>query len=103
MLGTRLRLRTDVMSKPLIEGVGKGLMFRMLDLVVAAGVKRAIVNVTYLAEQVEGLAEVSSAPECADRLSRLRQCIAARREHLKMTDHRAVTQTSMVEGDIELF
>jgi N-acetyl-alpha-D-muramate 1-phosphate uridylyltransferase len=52
-LGTRMRPLTDTMPKPLIEVAGKRLIDRMLDPLVAAGVKRAIVNVHYLAEQVE--------------------------------------------------
>ena len=52
-LGTRMRPLTDTMPKPLIEVAGKRLIDRMLDPLVTAGVKRAIVNVHYLAEQVE--------------------------------------------------
>mgnify|MGYP003666913900 CR=1 FL=1 len=52
-LGTRMRPLTDEMPKPLIAVAGKRLIDRMLDPLVAAGVKRAIVNVHYLPEQVE--------------------------------------------------
>ena len=52
-LGTRMRPLTDERPKPLIEVRGKALIDRMLDPLVEAGVKRAIVNVHYLAGQVE--------------------------------------------------
>ena len=52
-LGTRMRPLTDDRPKPLIEVRGKALIDRMLDPLVAAGVQRAIVNVHYLADQVE--------------------------------------------------
>jgi N-acetyl-alpha-D-muramate 1-phosphate uridylyltransferase len=52
-LGTRMRPLTDNCPKPLIEVREKALIDRMLDPLVAAGIKRAIVNVHYLADQVE--------------------------------------------------
>lgn len=52
-LGTRMRPLTDDQPKPLIKVRGKALIDRMLDVLVAAGVQRAIVNVHYLADQVE--------------------------------------------------
>lgn len=52
-LGTRMRPLTDNCPKPLIEVRGKTLLDRALDPLVAAGVKRAVVNVHYLADQVE--------------------------------------------------
>jgi len=52
-LGTRMRPLTDDCPKPLIEVRGKALIDRMLDPLVASGVKRAVVNVHYLADQVE--------------------------------------------------
>ena len=52
-LGTRMRPLTDARPKPLIEVRGKALIDRMLDPLVEAGVKRVIVNVHYLADQVE--------------------------------------------------
>ena len=59
-MGTRMRPLTDTMPKPLIEVAGKRLVDRMLDPLVAAGVKRVIVNVHYLAEQVEAHLAVRS-------------------------------------------
>ncbi len=52
-LGTRMRPLTDERPKPLIEVRKRALIDRMLDPLVAAGVQRAIVNVHYLADQVE--------------------------------------------------
>ena len=56
-----------------------------------------------LADQASGLGDAVSAQECSDRLTRLRHYISANRQRLKQADHQAVTQSSMDEGDIELF
>jgi MurNAc alpha-1-phosphate uridylyltransferase len=52
-LGTRMRPLTDKMPKPLIEVGGKALLDHMLDRLADAGVETAIVNVHYLADQIE--------------------------------------------------
>jgi MurNAc alpha-1-phosphate uridylyltransferase len=52
-LGTRMRPLTLKTPKPLIEVAGKALIDHMLDRCAEAGVARAIVNVHYLADQVE--------------------------------------------------
>lgn len=51
--GTRMRPLTDTTPKPLIEVAGRPMIDRLLDAVVAAGVQRAVVNVHWLADQVE--------------------------------------------------
>lgn len=52
-LGTRMRPLSLTTPKPLIPVAGKALMDHLLDDAIAAGIERAIVNVHYLAEQVE--------------------------------------------------
>ncbi|MEL6724920.1 MAG: nucleotidyltransferase family protein [Pseudomonadota bacterium] len=52
-LGTRMRPLTDTTAKPLLEIAGRTMIDRLLDNLVAAGVKRAIVNVHWCADQVE--------------------------------------------------
>lgn len=52
-LGTRMRaFRSDV-PKPLVPVAGRTLLDRVLDKLVAVGVKRAVINVSYLGEMVE--------------------------------------------------
>jgi MurNAc alpha-1-phosphate uridylyltransferase len=52
-LGTRMRPLTDTRPKPLVEVAGKALLDHMLDRLADAGVEIAVVNVHYLAEQIE--------------------------------------------------
>jgi N-acetyl-alpha-D-muramate 1-phosphate uridylyltransferase len=52
-LGTRMRPLTDEKPKPLIPVAGKALMDYALDRFAAAGVKKAIVNVHHMADQIE--------------------------------------------------
>ncbi|MBV9261408.1 MAG: nucleotidyltransferase family protein [Pseudolabrys sp.] len=52
-LGTRMRPLTDNKPKPLIEVAGKPLLDHVLDRLAQAGVETAIVNIHYLAEQLE--------------------------------------------------
>ena len=53
-LATRMRPLTDKMPKPLVQVAGKPLIDHVLDRLAAAGVERAVVNVHYLADQIEG-------------------------------------------------
>ncbi len=57
-LGNRMRPITDALPKPLVRIAGKPLIDWGLDTLAAAGVSKAIVNVHYLASQIE--AHVSS-------------------------------------------
>ncbi len=52
-LGTRMRPLTDDTPKPLIEVAGKALMDYTLDRLAEAGIDKTIVNVHYLADQIE--------------------------------------------------
>lgn len=52
-LGKRMRPLTATQPKPLVRVAGKALLDHALDHIAAAGVTRAVVNVHYLAEQVE--------------------------------------------------
>jgi MurNAc alpha-1-phosphate uridylyltransferase len=52
-LGTRMRPLSLTTPKPLIPAAGMPLMDHLLEAAIEAGIERAIVNVHYLAEQVE--------------------------------------------------
>ena len=53
-LGKRMRPLTATRPKPLIEIAGKPLLDHVLDRLKAAGVRKAVVNVHYLADAIEG-------------------------------------------------
>ena len=52
-LGSRMRPITDKLPKPLVKVAGKALIDHCLDRFAEAGVERAIVNVHWLADQIE--------------------------------------------------
>ncbi len=52
-LGTRMRPLTDATAKPLLKVAGRTMLDRLLDNLVASGVKRAVVNVHWCAEKIE--------------------------------------------------
>jgi MurNAc alpha-1-phosphate uridylyltransferase len=52
-LGTRLRPITDTMPKPLVPVAGVPMIDTVLDLLAAAGVKTAVVNVHHFADRME--------------------------------------------------
>jgi MurNAc alpha-1-phosphate uridylyltransferase len=52
-LGTRMRPLTEVTPKPLIPVAGKALIDHCLDRLAEGGVETAVVNVHYLADQIE--------------------------------------------------
>jgi MurNAc alpha-1-phosphate uridylyltransferase len=52
-LGERMRPLTERLPKPLVPVSGKVLLDHVLDRLAAAGIERAVVNVHYLADQIE--------------------------------------------------
>jgi len=61
-LGSRMRHLSADRPKPLIEVAGRALLDRVLDRLVEAGIARAVVNVHYLADQIEAALKLRSAP-----------------------------------------
>lgn len=62
-LGQRMRPLTETRPKPLLELGGRTLLDHVLDRLVAAGVEKAVVNVHYLADQIEAHVKTRRAPE----------------------------------------
>jgi MurNAc alpha-1-phosphate uridylyltransferase len=52
-LGERMRPITNTMPKPLVKVAGQAMLDFVLDRLADAGVERAVVNVHYLADQIE--------------------------------------------------
>ena len=61
-LGKRMRPLTDNTPKPLIRIAGKTLLDRGLDMLAAAGVEKAVVNIHYLGSQIAGHVRARAAP-----------------------------------------
>jgi MurNAc alpha-1-phosphate uridylyltransferase len=60
--GERMRPLTERMPKPLVPVAGKPLIDHVLDRLAAAGVETAVVNVHYLADQIERHLTARTAP-----------------------------------------
>jgi N-acetyl-alpha-D-muramate 1-phosphate uridylyltransferase len=52
-LGTRMRPLTDTLPKPLVPLAGRAMIDHVLDRLADAGITNAVVNVHYLADQIE--------------------------------------------------
>jgi MurNAc alpha-1-phosphate uridylyltransferase len=63
--GKRMRPLTDTRPKPLIEVAGRTLLDRVLDRIADAGIPRAVVNVHYLADQIEAAVKHRRTPAIA--------------------------------------
>jgi N-acetyl-alpha-D-muramate 1-phosphate uridylyltransferase len=62
-LGTRMRPITDTLPKPLVKVAGRALIDHCLDRFAESGVLRAIVNVHWLADQIEAHLSARRAPQ----------------------------------------
>lgn len=62
-LGTRMRPITETRPKPLVEVAGRPLIDHVLDRLAASGVDRAVVNVHYLADQIEAHLKDRASPK----------------------------------------
>jgi MurNAc alpha-1-phosphate uridylyltransferase len=74
-LGKRMRPITDTLPKPLVEIRGKTLIDHCLDRLAENGVERAIVNVHWLADQIETHLAKRRAPKIliSDERSKIRR------------------------------
>ena len=72
-LGTRMRPITDAIPKPLVEISGRTLLDRGLDTLERAGVRRAVVNVHHLGDQIvrHAASRASPAITISDEMERL--------------------------------
>ena len=90
-LGKRMRPLTATRPKPLIEVGGKALLDHVLDRLRAAGVKKVVVNVHYLADALEA--------HLASRAHGLEVVISDERELLLETGGGLVKAEPLIDGD----
>ena len=92
-LGTRIRALAPDRPKPLVEVAGKPLIDHTLDGLASGGVGRAVVNVHYLADQIEAHLARRTAP---------RILVSAERERLMETGG-GLVQAAPLLGDQPVF
>lgn len=63
--GRRMQPLTDTLPKPLVPLCGRAMIDHVLDRIAAAGLTRAVVNVHYLADQIEAHVVQRERPEIA--------------------------------------
>ena len=90
-LGKRMRPLTATRPKPLIEVAGKALLDHVLDHLHAAGVKKVVVNVHYLADAVEA--------HLAARKHGLEVVISDERKLLMETGGGLIQAADLIEAD----
>ncbi len=90
-LGKRMRPLTATRPKPLVEVAGKTLLDHCLDRLRAAGVRRAVVNVHYLADALEA--------HLANRVSGIEIAISDERDQLLETGGGLVRALPLIDAD----
>jgi MurNAc alpha-1-phosphate uridylyltransferase len=90
-LGKRMRPLTATRPKPLVEVRGKALIDHAFDRLRAAGVRRAVVNVHYLADSLEA--------HLAARVTDIEVVISDERRHLLETGGGAVHALPLIDRD----
>ncbi len=90
-LGKRMRPLTATKPKPLIEVAGKALLDHVLDRVRAAGVRKVVVNVHYLADSLEA--------HLARTANGLEVMISDERDQLLETGGGLVRAQSLIDSD----
>jgi MurNAc alpha-1-phosphate uridylyltransferase len=90
-LGKRMRPLTATRPKPLIEVAGKALLDHVLDRLRAAGVKKVVVNVHYLADALEA--------HLAGRAKELEVVISDERNLLMETGGALVQAAPLIDSD----
>ncbi|MBB3880037.1 nucleotidyltransferase family protein [Sphingomonas pseudosanguinis] len=90
-LGKRMRPLTATRPKPLVSVAGKPLIDHVFDRLIAAGIERAVVNVHYLADQLEA--------HLRDRFPQVEIIISDEREQLLETGGGLVKARSLLGDD----
>ena len=90
-LGKRMRPLTAARPKPLVEVAGKALLDHCLDRLRAAGVRKAVVNVHYLADALEA--------HLKHRVEGIEVAVSDERAQLLETGGGLVKALPLIDGD----